>query len=157
MMNYILFIITMTMNFTLPQDRYEKITEHISVQQFEQIRSFILTNGDRKTYRNIDGNNPHYRLNHFDIYLNPENVNLFMRNPDYDSFNEITIYDPSNEIQYYTLRIVRAGEGENSDERFPVKLDENNVYLVNSYYDDNDKMKKNLLEYYLKEVYKKML
>lgn len=156
-MKSILLIIIMTMNFTIPDDKYVNITEHISVQQFEQIQRFILTNGDRKTYRNIDNNNPHYRLNNFDIYLNPENVNQFLRNPEYDRFNEITIYHPSNEIQYYTLRIVREGDNENSTMRIPENLDANQVYLRNTYNENIDEMKKNLLDYYLKEIFKEML
>lgn len=156
-MKGLLIILIITMNFTSPYDKYVNVTEHVSVQQFEQIQHFIMANGDRKTYRNIDGNNPHYRLKDFDIYLNPENVNQFIGNPEYDRFNEITIYDPSNDIQYYTLRIVRVGDSENSTARFPENLDENQVYLRNTYDEDIDKMKKNLLEYYLKEIFKEML
>ncbi|UII34635.1 hypothetical protein LVD17_12535 [Fulvivirga ulvae] len=146
------------MNFTMSHNKYVNITEHVSVQQFEQIQRFILANGDRKTYRNIDSNNPHYRFNNFDIFLNPENVKLFTGNPDYDKFNEITIYDPSSEIQYYTLRVVKAGDRENSATHLPEHNDdENRVYLLNIYNEDIDLMKKNLLEYYLKEIYQKML
>lgn len=50
-----------------------KIDDSLNFYDFEQMRSFILRNGDRKTYCPNYTDNPHYEMKskNLDIYMNP--------------------------------------------------------------------------------------
>lgn len=128
------------------------ITAFLSPGQFESITRFILENGDRKTYRNMDSNNPHYRLKSFDLYLNPEDTRRAETANALPYFNEIVIYDPSHDIQYFIIRIVRNGNtGGSETDMFPA-CEPGHTYLLNPYDEDIVKMKEALLNRYLVEI-----
>ena len=85
------------------------ISEILSVLDFERIVQFILDNGGRKTYSNMYNHNPHYRLENFDIYLNPisqwlnwteEHLSFLVS--DYDV---IVIHDRNNSPAYYSIKL----------------------------------------------------
>ncbi|PXV69076.1 hypothetical protein CLV62_101345 [Dysgonomonas alginatilytica] len=50
-----------------------KINDMLNFYDFEEMRSFILKNGDRKTYCPNYTDNPHYEMNsdNLEIYMNP--------------------------------------------------------------------------------------
>jgi len=134
-------------------DKFIEITDLLSVEEFEKIRNFILTKGDRRTYRNFDSNNPHYHFNDFHAYLNSEigqkNIN---NDPEISDFNEITIHDWNDgafDIQYYTIKIVRKGDIKNELIYVEEEMKENSVYLLNAYEKDLNLMLKHLKEHYL--------
>jgi len=89
--------------------QFADLTEEVTVQSFKDIVSFILKNGDRQTYCNMYNNNPHYRLEGFDIYLNPihQSINWskdILSNTISD-YPEITIRDYHVNVQYYHLKL----------------------------------------------------
>ncbi len=131
--------------------KYVEITDDFSPKQFEFVKQFILENGDRQTYRNIDSNNPHYSFEGINVYLNSEH-----RNGNIDQkiseFNEITIRDFGATIQYYTIRIVRQGDIANPKIHIDNAMQENKVYLMNDYGEDIQFMKKALIGIYLKKI-----
>ena len=129
-------------------NEYLEITENFSVQEFEVVKTFILENGDRQTYRNLDNNNPHYSFDGFEAYLNAEigqgNIN---NDPKISDFNEITLRDSDAMPQYYTIHIVRKGDIENEEIVVFEGMKEEKVYLLNPYEDDIDLMERNLNGY----------
>lgn len=71
---------------------------------FEQLRSYIIKNGDRKTYCPNYDNNPHYRIEDLslEIYLNPTNNDKQI--PSENDYNVIYLIeggDQSDQIHYY--------------------------------------------------------
>lgn len=50
-------------------DKYVDVSELFSKKDFEKLRKFIFKNGDRRTFRNFDNNNPHYSFENFDVFL----------------------------------------------------------------------------------------
>ncbi len=72
---------------------------------FATIKDFILAHGDKETYGNMYNDNPHYRFEGFDAYLNPEggqkNINC---DPRLSDFDEIVIYDMHAEPRYRSAR-----------------------------------------------------
>ena len=131
---------------------YLKINQHLSTEQFEQVKNFILEKGDRSTFRNIDNDNPHYRIRHFNIYLGASNRHNLYGDPAISDFNEIIVYDSSNDIQYFYIKIVRKGDKKDADIYVPQELEESNVYLLNIYGEDTDKMQEDFLNNYLPEI-----
>jgi len=130
-------------------DKYLKITEIFSLNDFEVAKTFILTNGNKGTYRNFDGDNPHYSFDGFEAYLNAEigqrNIN---NDPAISDFNQITIRDRNAIPQYYTIHIVRKGDNTKEGITRPVEgMWEERVYLLNPYGDDINIMKNNLIKY----------
>lgn len=130
-------------------NEYADITGTFSMNDFEVVKTFILNNGDRKTYRNFDNNNPHYSFNGFEAYLNAE---IGQANPNNDptisDFNQITIRDRNADPQYYYIHIVRKGDNNNTDINKPFEgLKEEKVYLLNPHDDDINIMKNNLIRY----------
>ncbi|WP_157814136.1 hypothetical protein [Olleya sp. Bg11-27] len=73
------------MNFT-------NVSDVISFEEFEQIKAFILKNGDKMIFRNFDNNNPHYKYVNCDVFLGADigqrNIN---NDPDISDFNQLTI------------------------------------------------------------------
>jgi hypothetical protein len=119
------------------QLEFRDITHVVSVDLFESIKTFILTNGDRETYSNMYNDNPHYSFDGFESYLNPD-IGQF--NPDCDTsksdFNEIVIRDQNAIPQYYYIRIVRKGDIANEQIITYEGMSEDKVYLLN-FFDDN--------------------
>lgn len=82
------------------------LSEELSVKKFQDIVDFILKNGDRRTYCNMYNNNPHYKLERFDIYLNPINQGINWSEDRFSSvisdYNKIVIIDfESSATDYY--------------------------------------------------------
>ena len=125
-----------------------KITQNLSTYEFEKIKIFILDHGDKQTYRNLDNNNPHYDFGEFQGYLNAEigykNSN---NDPLISDFNQITIQDLANNIDYYTLQIVRYGDKLNIDINVLQGMIEGNVYLLNPYEQSMTEMYESLDKY----------
>ncbi len=155
----ILEIISIETLANLNMDEFIEITALLSIKEFEKIKKFILNKGDRRTYRNIDNNNPHYHFDDFHAYLNSEigQRNLY-NDPEISDFNEITIHDWNRDIQYYTIRIVRKGVIENElitvdigirKDSSIYRMKESNVYLLNPYKKDLNVKLKYLKEHYL--------
>jgi len=131
----ILNIITTKTLANSNMDNFIEITDILSAQEFEKIKTFILKKGDGRTYRNMDNYNPHYHFDDFHVYLNSEigskNIN---NDPKISDFNEITIHDWNEAafgIQYYTIKIVRKGDAKNTLIYVEDGMKENRVYLLN--------------------------
>jgi len=117
-------------------EEFLDITHLINYNDFESIKTYILSNGDRQTYCNMYNNNPHYSFTGFETYLNPEigqlNINC---EPEISDFNEIVIRDQSSDPQYFYLHIVRSGDLKNEQIfRNVTSMIEGKVYLL-KYYD----------------------
>lgn len=131
------------------------ITDCFSASEFEKIKTFILQNGDRQTYRNFDNHNPHLRVAGFDVFLNASvgqrNIN---NDPGMSDFNQITIRDnnDNNNSIYYTLQFVREGDIENPDIYVPDHFQSNNVYVLNYYGERIKKMRDDLVSYYFPKI-----
>lgn len=78
-MRYILFLVLMLLGFPLQSQEAAdpstliEINDMLHFYDFEQMRSFIIENGDRKTYCPNYKNNPHYVMadDNLEIYMNP--------------------------------------------------------------------------------------
>lgn len=116
-------------------DEFLDITHIINYNDFESIKTYILSNGDKQTYSNMYNDNPHYSFNGFETYLNPD---IGQRNgncdPDISDFNEIVIRDRSSDPQYFHLLIVRSGDIVN-EQIFRIKTNmiEGKIYLLEYY------------------------
>ena len=137
-----------TFNFPLSQNRMDStfemirdgdqfldITHMISYDDFEKIKTYILSNGDRKTYCNMYNGNPHHSFSGFEAYLNPEigqrNINC---DPELSDFNEILIRDHHSDPQYFHLLIVRHGDLDNEQIiRKSSGMIEGKIYLLKRY------------------------
>jgi hypothetical protein len=131
------------------EQNFMNITDHFSLAQFEALKEKMLKNGDRKTYRNYDNQNPHYILNDVDLYLNAEigqkNIN---NDPKMSDFNEITVNDSINYVTF-TIRIVREKDFENKQIYIHEGMEKNRIYLMNDYQNINEALKKEICEKYL--------
>ena len=129
------------MNFT---DSSELLTP----QAFEEIKNFVLRRGDRRTYRNFDSHNPHYRFKHFDVFFGSDIGQQNITNdPALSDFNQLTIYDSSAEIQYYELILVRKADVSKQRSWLRAGMEEERVYLVDVYDKGLKKMQKTLMNY----------
>ncbi len=120
------------------QDDFLDITYLISYHDFEKIKAYILSKGDRQTYCNKYNNNPHYSFPGFEAYLNPEigqrNINC---DPALSDFNEMVISDRRSDLPYFHLLMVRMGDLENERvARNVAGTMEGKIYLLR--YHDND-------------------
>lgn len=119
-----------------------EITDSFSVTDFEKVKTYILTKGDRKNYRAVDVNNPHYAFDGFEAFLNAESRYKNIKNdPAVSNFNEITIWDQLTVPRYYTIHIVRKGDMKNHDILILEGLEEEKVYLFNPFNNDIGEMK----------------
>ena len=109
---------------------YLNITESLSVDKFTTIVSYILKNGDRTFYCNRYNNSPHYKVDSFDVYLNPisqfTNWSADKLSIEVSDYNTIVIQDFKADIIYYHIM-----------------LNDNSVVLV---CDDEKKKKEIVLE-----------
>lgn len=148
-MKYILLFTCLIPFLSFNKTHFVDITNDFTIDQFEAVKTFILKHGDTQTYRNFDNNNPHYKIDNTDIYLNAETGQKNMNNnPDLSDFNEITIHSSSG--PYYTIRIVRAGDRRKRDISIQGKMQEKRVYLINNYGTVSAAIKKNVLKDLLK-------
>jgi hypothetical protein len=107
---------------------FKKITNQFSVEDFEQVKTFILEKGIRKTYRNYDNNNPFYDFGKFQGYLaadiGQQNIN---NDSQLSDFNELTLKDAN---QYYKILIVRKGDTKASKKGILKGMQEGEVYFI---------------------------
>lgn len=108
------------------------ITHIISVDLFESIKTYVLTNGDKETYSNMYNNNPYSSFDGIELYLNPD-IGQLNSNCDtsLSDFNEIVIRDIFANPQYYYIHIVRKGDLVDKQIFTYEGMDENKVYLIN--------------------------
>jgi hypothetical protein len=143
-MKYILLFTCLLPYLGFNKTHFIDITNDFTIDRFEAAKNFILKHGNTQTYRNFDSNNPHYKIDNTDIYLNAETGQKNINNkPDLSDFNEITIH--SSFGPYYTIRIVRAGDHRKKDVSIPGKMHEKRVYLINDYETVSAAMKKDVL------------
>lgn len=135
-------------NNTTMNKNYEDVSDLISYDEFEQIKNFILEKGDKKTYRNFDGNNPHYKFGTFDVFLGADigqrNIN---NDPNISDFNQLTIMDWKSEYTYTELIIVRDGDLKNNKKWILEGMEEGKVYLVDVRNNGISNLKNNLPKY----------
>jgi hypothetical protein len=130
------------------QIRFENITPLLSLKEFEEIKNFVLTNGDRKTFRNFDNHNPHFSFGGFEVFLGADvgqkNIN---NDPALSDFNQLTIVDPASEARYYELVLVRKDALKEGKAWIREGMEEELVYLVSLYGKDIGKMKNRIPDY----------
>ncbi|SHM33707.1 hypothetical protein SAMN05444387_2238 [Flavobacterium pectinovorum] len=128
------------------QNQFVNITNQFSVEDFEKVKSFILKEGNRKTYRNFDNNNPYYDFKKFATYLasdiGQQNIN---NDPKVSDFNRLTLKD---EDQYYEIIIVRNGDIKAKKKGIVNGMLENEVYLTDYGRNDLDKIPNQLIIYF---------
>ncbi len=112
-----------------------EISPYLSISDFENIKNFILTNGDRKTIFSHLQNNPHYNFNGVDAYLKPTdfrlNINCDPDVSDYDSLVLILKDGP-----FFNADIIRQMDYDpimQAAVTTPLALEKNTVYLRNIY------------------------
>ena len=131
-------------------DEYRNITNMLSVEEFEQVKSLVLQYGDREIYSSMYFENPHYAFEGFDAYLNPEvgqqNINC---DPAVSDFNEIVILEDMFAFVYYYILLVRKGDLQNEDISFSFLegMQEERVYLLKYYDYDLDEMEETIAGY----------
>jgi len=91
------------------QKQYIDLSEELPVEKFQDIVQFILKNGDRQTYCNMYNNNPHYKLEEFDIFLNPINQSINWSEKKLSNkisdYNKIVIQNFQENVIYYRLTL----------------------------------------------------
>ncbi|HPE76219.1 MAG TPA: T9SS type A sorting domain-containing protein [Draconibacterium sp.] len=130
------------------QFEFRDITHIVSVDSFESIKTFVLTNGDRETYSNMYNDNPHFHFEEFELYLNPDigqaNINCDTSKSD---FNEVVIKDQNANPQYYYVHVVRKGDLTNAQIHTFEGMVEEKVYLLNFDNNNMDSMINNVSQY----------
>lgn len=147
-MFYALFL---TLIFVNPmfQPAYLNITDDFSLTQFEAIIDYALNHGDRKTYCNRYNNNPHLKVGDFDLFLSPTDKQNTLCDTTISGFNEIVIYHPREDIQYYHIKLVDAMEVKHYIDTSGRQLESNQVYLYGVYNEDLNLMREVLTKKYL--------
>jgi len=88
---------------------YMDITQEVSVEKFQAIAAAILKEGDRKFYCNKYNNSPHYKIDGFDVYLDPVNQltnwSAVQLSDNVSDYNTIVIQDFRNEMIYHSVRL----------------------------------------------------
>ncbi len=130
------------------KNNFTKVSGLISSNEFEEIKEFILKNGNRITYRNFDNNNPHYKFKSCDIFLGADigqrNIN---NDPETSDFNQLIIADRDSNIKYYELVTVRKGDLAAAKAWTKKGMKEKQVYLVDGYGKGLKLMQSNLSNY----------
>lgn len=129
---------------------FEPINDMLNCDEVDSIIEFILKHGDRRTYRNIDNDNPHYSFGDFDVFLGAGRYyeDLDTR-PKPAYFSELTIADWDTDIRYYNLVIVRDGDLSQPTRWVWQGMKEGNVYLIDSYENGLSLLRKSLATYLL--------
>ncbi|WP_108869066.1 hypothetical protein [Aquimarina aquimarini] len=144
------------MNDTSDMKNFTNISDIISITEFEKIKTFILTKGDRMFYRSFDSNNPHFKFTNFDVFMGADigqaNIN---NDPTISDFNELTIVDRNADITYYHIVIVRKGDLKAQKAWIIKGMKEEQVYLVDVYSKGVELMLNNLPNY-LKKIKKEI-
>lgn len=142
-------VLNKTTNLSLD---FSNVSDLISPKEFEQVKAFILKNGDKMTYRNFDNNNPHFKFSNCEVFLGADigqgNIN---NDPDISNFNQLTITNWNSKIMYYELVIVRKGDLKAEKAWVKKGMKEEQIYLVDNYSVGLELMKNNLTNY-LKQI-----
>ena len=127
-------------------NHFLKITNQFSVEDCEKVKNFILKEGNRKTYRNFDNNNPYYDFKKFAVYLGSDigqqNIN---NDPKLSDFNTLTLKDDD---QYYEIIVIRTGDIKAKKKGIVNGMQENEVYLTDYGRNDLDKISNQLIIYF---------
>lgn len=79
----------------------------ITESNFDLIKKFILEKGEFRTYCNMYNNNPYYKFNDLEFYLNPshgsKNINC---DPKLSDFDEIVIRNSNSDKMYVDIELV---------------------------------------------------
>ena len=113
---------------------FTDISDSFSTEEFEKTKEFVLKNGEERTYRNFDNNNPHYQFSNCEVYFGADigqrNIN---NDPEISDFNQLTIANRDAHIQYYELIIVRKDDLKVGKSWLKEEMKEHHVYLVDTY------------------------
>jgi (2Fe-2S) ferredoxin len=82
----------------------------LSKEDFRKIVQFVLSEGDRQTYCNMYNDNPHYKTNDFEIYINPVNQNINPLSVNVLDYNEIVFEATEPELCYCDIRLGDDGK-----------------------------------------------
>lgn len=103
------------------ENQYIDITKDFSLESFQSIVAFVLKEGDRRFYCNKYNNSPHYKVDSFEVYLNPIHPSINVTNENLSNkvsdYNTIVVYDAQSDIQYYSLVLKDAVVLLNCDEQ----------------------------------------
>ncbi|KPM32521.1 Hypothetical protein I595_939 [Croceitalea dokdonensis DOKDO 023] len=119
----------------LENEKFIDVSAEFSKKDFEKVRKFVFKNGDRRTFRNMDNGNPHYRFSDFDLYLGASGqLNLLeTKKIARTNYNELVIHDK----QYYTLYFITGEQmGKNR-----TNLKKDRVYWHNTTYAHKEALK----------------
>ena len=128
---------------------YLNITDKLSLHEFEAIIDYVLAHGDRKSYCNRYSNNPHLKVGDFDLFLTPDDKQNTFCDTTISGFNEIVIYHPGADIQYYHIKLADAEEVEHYKDTKGHELQSDQVYLNGLYNEDLDLIREILIEKHL--------
>ena len=151
---YLAFIFLILISCSKKEDEptsndFRDITELLSTDEFELLKSFIINNGDREVYCNMYNNNPHYSFDGFEAYLNPEtgqaNINC---DTELSDFNELVVRDQDSYPKYFYILIVRQGDlNDNQIVGTISDMKEKKIYLLKNDDYDLDDMKNKIVTY----------
>lgn len=108
----------------LEAKKYQDISAYFSMKDFRKARKFILEKGDKRSFRNIENNNPHYQFNDFGAYLASSSVFLTFQTKDIDTakFDNLVLW---GDAQYYIILF-----DENSAKNTNPYIANNKVYFM---------------------------
>ncbi|AUP78121.1 hypothetical protein C1H87_05070 [Flavivirga eckloniae] len=124
--------------------KFVEITEMLSFYDFEKIKHMALDSDCSFIFRSIDSNNPCYDFGNFKIYFGADDSRNINNDPNISDFNELTIYDTNSRIQYYKIIIVRKGDIAARKNWLWNGMEDNKIYLVDTYEKGIDKLVKGL-------------
>lgn len=127
--------------------QFDDVTDYLPLHFFEEMKSFILKNGTRQTFRNFDNNNPHYSFGAFVVYLGADigqgNIN---NDPTISDFNQLSI-NSNHFIQHCLIIAVRKGDLKKNKCWVYPGMSEEKVYLINPYKKDIAVLQENCKQY----------
>ncbi|MDR7212066.1 hypothetical protein [Flavobacterium piscis] len=95
------------------ENPYIDITKEFSPKEFQTIVAFVLKQGDRRFYCNKYNNSPHYKVDTFDVYLDPIHPSINVTNENLSEkvsdYNTIVIHDAQSDLQYYDVVLKDTG------------------------------------------------
>ena len=131
-------------NFAIP---FDDITDHLPLHIFEEVKTFILKNGNQQTFRSFDNNNPHYTFEKLDVFLGANlgqgNIN---NDPAISDFNQLTIADNNNSIQYCLIIAVRKDDLKEKKCWVYPGMEEEKVYLINPYRENTEALRESCVQ-----------
>ncbi len=112
---------------TLEKRKYADVSETFSFEDFSRLRTFILKNGDRRTFRNLDNNNPYYAFEDVGVYLGTGNQNNINHSGKLDpkEYIEMTLWGDKQ----YQLFVI---DPETNNKLTPSFLERGRVYFQNT-------------------------